>query len=442
MICGPSGVGKTLFLHIYKKLCREKRGDNCRIKTVNCSHFSGDLARSELFGHIKSAFTGAVQDKDGWIKSADNGILVLEEIGDLPKETQANLLTFIETGEFHKVGSTETEKASVKIVGATNRAENLRSDFRYRFFPVNIPPLYERRQDVLYYLACKFPHLIAMLAPWEIMTLLAHNWPGNVREIESLGRLLTCKQLIASEDAQSDTCRGALNLLESDIFALPAANSHLNNIELSQTGLGAIGNRDTTIKGYQAHQLYNNLQNFGIDVEYLETLLNRFHVGLLIHNKTCPLSHLKKYDPQADLVLDKRFDVAIYPPKREFNTAWLGFQALCTLLWSHEKENTNMLDTAATAFTIPFASANQFFDTATRNIALFNSMTAYIKKNKKDNLKLPAGTDLSIFNLAEIMKMYYRSLLASTGGNKTQAAHKAELKYSTFLDQLKKYDLK
>lgn len=262
MICGPSGVGKSLFLHIYKKLCREKEGQNCRIKTVNCSHFSGDLARSELFGHIKGAFTGAVQDKEGWIKRADNGILVLEEIGDLPKETQANLLTFVETGEFHKVGSTATETANVKIVGATNRAKNLRSDFRYRFFPVNIPPLYERRQDVLYYLADKFPHLIATLTPWEIMTLLAHNWPGNVREIENIGRLLTCKQLIASEDTQSDICRDAFNLLESDIFALPAANSHLNNIELAQTGLGAIGNRDTPLKGYQAHQLYNNLKNF------------------------------------------------------------------------------------------------------------------------------------------------------------------------------------
>jgi len=252
MICGPSGAGKALFLHIYKKLCREKYGKTCLIKTVNCSHFSGDLARSELFGHVKGAFTGAAQeDKKGWIEAADNGILVLEEIGDLPKETQANLLTFVETQEFHKVGSTEIQRAAVQIVGATNREKNLRTDFRYRFFSFYIPPLYERRQDILYYLANKYPQLIATLAPWEVMTLLAYNWPGNVREIENLGRLLMCKKRITLKDASSGISQNECDLLESDIFTLPAACSNLKHVEFKKTGLGAISYKDATLKGYQ-----------------------------------------------------------------------------------------------------------------------------------------------------------------------------------------------
>ncbi len=233
MICGPSGSGKSLFLHIYKKLCQEKHGPNCRIKTVNCSHFSGDLARSELFGHVKGAFTGAMKNTKGWIQHADNGILVLEEIGDLSREIQANLLSFVETGKFNKVGSIRTEKADVRIIATTNREENLRTDFHSRFFSFYIPPLYERRQDILYYLVHKFPDLPATLAPWEVTVLLAYNWPGNVREIEKLGRLLMCKKQTGSENASPDISEDALNLLESEIFALPAANSDMRNMACS-----------------------------------------------------------------------------------------------------------------------------------------------------------------------------------------------------------------
>lgn len=129
LIYGPSGVGKSLFLQLYKQRMREKYGSDCRIETVNCSHFGSDLSRSELFGHRHGSFTGAAYEKEGWLKRAHNCILVLEEIGDLPRETQANLLTFLETGKFHKVGGAQTEYANVQIVGATNRENELRTDF-------------------------------------------------------------------------------------------------------------------------------------------------------------------------------------------------------------------------------------------------------------------------------------------------------------------------
>ncbi len=126
---------------------------------------------------------------------------MLEEIGDLPKKTQANLLDFVETGKFHKVGSTVTEIADVQIIAATNREDDLRTDFRHRFFPFFIPPLHNRRQDILYYLADNLPQLTPALNPWEVTVLLAYNWPGNVREVEKTGALLMSKKQPDTEDA-------------------------------------------------------------------------------------------------------------------------------------------------------------------------------------------------------------------------------------------------
>ena len=99
MICGPSGVGKSLFLHIFKQLYREKAGPKPFLVTVNCSHFTGDIARSELFGHARGAFTGAVEENEGWIEKAHGGVLILEEVGDLDememKESQGMQCLFM-----------------------------------------------------------------------------------------------------------------------------------------------------------------------------------------------------------------------------------------------------------------------------------------------------------------------------------------------------------
>ena len=115
------------------------------------------MERSELFGHVEGAFTEAIRDKKGLVEKADGGMLILEEVGELPLEVQAMLLTFIETGEYRRVGDENSRKATVKIVAATNRESALRADFRYRFFSYYIRPLHERRQDILYYFYELFP---------------------------------------------------------------------------------------------------------------------------------------------------------------------------------------------------------------------------------------------------------------------------------------------
>jgi hypothetical protein len=216
IIIGDTGVGKSLFLHVYKTLyLREQeelhrqelwKGENLsdaektlkllehmkarenKIVTLNCSHYDGDTARSELFGHVKGAFTGAIKDKDGLLKDAE--VVILEEVGDLTKPTQAKLLTYMEDGKFIPIGSNKLIESKARIVAATNRPHELREDFLFRFIPFFVPALHERREDVLYYLFNKFPDLVCSLTRSEVLTLVAHHWPGNVREVERVGSLL------------------------------------------------------------------------------------------------------------------------------------------------------------------------------------------------------------------------------------------------------------
>jgi two-component system, NtrC family, response regulator len=134
-----------LFLHLFKVLKqREKKAANEDFKVVklNLATFEKELIRSELFGIKKGAFTGAIKDLKGHIHEANKGVLILEEIGELSHELQAKLLTFIEDGEFTRVGSTKPEKAKVQIIGTTNRAEEgaFREDFKARFRFFKVPP--------------------------------------------------------------------------------------------------------------------------------------------------------------------------------------------------------------------------------------------------------------------------------------------------------------
>jgi transcriptional regulator with AAA-type ATPase domain len=140
LITGPTGVGKSIFIDILQKEEVEKAKEEAvtNMIIINCAHFDPGLAESELFGHVKGAFTGATKDKKGVLAAVKNGTVVLDEIGELSENVQAKLLTFIEDGFYYKVGSTKPEVSSVRIVGVTSRKENLRKDFINRFFQFSI----------------------------------------------------------------------------------------------------------------------------------------------------------------------------------------------------------------------------------------------------------------------------------------------------------------
>jgi transcriptional regulator with GAF, ATPase, and Fis domain len=197
LICGETGVGKELIAHaLHARSARNQRP----LITVNCAALPAGLVESELFGHEKGAFTGAFQRKLGRFQLADGGTIFLDEVGELPLETQAKFLRVLERGEFERVGGTQTIKVDVRVLAATNQplerlvAEgNFRSDLFYRLnvFPITPPPLRERREDIALltnYFAQKFrirlKKNISSIDSASLERLRTYDWPGHVRELE------------------------------------------------------------------------------------------------------------------------------------------------------------------------------------------------------------------------------------------------------------------
>ena len=199
LILGESGTGKELLARAIHGISGRK--DRPLIK-VNCSALPANLIESELFGHEKGSFTGAVMRKIGRFELADGGTLFLDEIGDLPLESQVKLLRFLQDGEFERLGNSHTKKVNVRVIAATNRdLQNgieegiFRKDlyFRLNVFPVTIPPLRERIEDIpllvqhfMKKYSKKIGKRIEAVPKSVIDTLLIYPWPGNVRELENI----------------------------------------------------------------------------------------------------------------------------------------------------------------------------------------------------------------------------------------------------------------
>ncbi len=199
LILGETGTGKELFARAVHD--RSPRRDRPLVK-VNCSAISAGLVESELFGHVRGAFTGASGARMGRFEVADGGTIFLDEIGDLPLETQVKLLRVLQEREIEPVGSSQARKVDVRVIAATNRdldrdvaAGRFRADlyFRLNVFRIVVPPLREREGDVAL-LACYFADRFARefgkrvdgIAPETLERLQAYTWPGNVRELSNV----------------------------------------------------------------------------------------------------------------------------------------------------------------------------------------------------------------------------------------------------------------
>jgi DNA-binding NtrC family response regulator len=198
LITGESGTGKEMIARaIHYNSLRKSEA----FVTVDCNTLSENLLESELFGHVKGAFTGAVANKRGMFEIANNGTLFLDEFGNIPLSTQAKLLRVIQEREFRAVGSTSTQQTNVRLLAATNKdlkamvAEgSFREDLYYRInvFPVHSPALRERREDIpalafhflkIFCAALEKP--LAGISSGAMSVLMNHDWPGNVRELEN-----------------------------------------------------------------------------------------------------------------------------------------------------------------------------------------------------------------------------------------------------------------
>ena len=199
LITGESGVGKESFPQIIHQYSRRKHGQYI---AVNCGAIPEGTIDSELFGHEKGAFTGAIGERKGYFGEADGGTIFLDEVGELPMSTQARLLRVLESGEFIKVGSSKVEKTNVRIVAATNvklmqaiAEGRFREDLYYRLntVPIQMPPLRDRGEDVVLLFrkfasdfAEKYRMPAIQLTDDAKQVLMAYSWPGNVRQLKNV----------------------------------------------------------------------------------------------------------------------------------------------------------------------------------------------------------------------------------------------------------------
>ncbi len=198
LIHGETGTGKELIARALHE--GSSRRERPMIK-LNCSAISAGLVESELFGHVKGAFTGATDRRIGRFELADGGTLFLDEVSELPLETQAKLLRVLQEQEFEPVGSSRTQKVNVRVIAATNRdlaadsrGGRFRADLFYRLnvFPIELPPLRDRPEDIealavhfMRRMGRKMGKVLTEIEPETLRALKAHPWPGNIRDLQN-----------------------------------------------------------------------------------------------------------------------------------------------------------------------------------------------------------------------------------------------------------------
>jgi len=199
LLLGETGTGKELIARAIHNCSR--RRDREFVK-LNCAAIPSGLLESELFGHERGAFTGAITQKTGRVELADQGSLFLDEIGDIPLELQPKLLRVLQEREFERLGSTRTKKVDVRVVAATHRdleemilKKQFRSDLYYRLnvFPISIPPLRERPEDIpllvrhfMEQASRRMNKAIDSIPSGTMEALTQYRWPGNIRELENV----------------------------------------------------------------------------------------------------------------------------------------------------------------------------------------------------------------------------------------------------------------
>ena len=199
LITGESGTGKEL---VAREIHRRSRRKDRPMVRVNCASIPKELYESEFFGHVKGAFTGALRDRAGRFEAADGGTLFLDEVGEIPVELQSKLLRILQEGEYERVGDEKTRKVDVRVIAATNRnlsreveTGRFRQDlyFRLNVFPIEVPPLRRRKEDIPLITARFFDHIrkqlnceVTGLTQSEVLRLQEYDWPGNIRELQNV----------------------------------------------------------------------------------------------------------------------------------------------------------------------------------------------------------------------------------------------------------------
>ena len=289
LVVGESGVGKEVIANMIH--ARSRRAKKPMVK-LNCAAFPQTMIEGELFGYVKGAFTGAVNDFPGMIAAADGGTLFLDEISDMPADLQTRFLRVLQEHEYRHLGSTEILKADFRVIASTNRpiaqalSENrLRSDLYYRLntFQLEVPPLRERKEDI--------PPLIALflrqfsqqlgksepdIAPEAFQKLLDYAWPGNVRELQNAieyAVVLTRQDLIGVKELPAEIQLPVVlqQTGRSPVAAGRTGVQSLDDVErntILQALADCHGNKKKAAEllGIQRPTLYNKMKRYAIEI--------------------------------------------------------------------------------------------------------------------------------------------------------------------------------
>lgn len=284
LITGETGTGKELAAHAFHQFGPRA---NKRLRTVNCSAVVETLFESELFGHVRGAFTGATEHKAGVFESADGGTLFLDEIGELPLAVQAKLLRVMENGEVQRVGAVESRRVDVRLIAATNRdlaaesaAGRFRSDLYYRLniAEVHLPPLRDRIEDLPYLTAAfvrafaqRFDKPVTGISPQAERLLAAQSWKGNVRQLRNVierACMLADDQLITETELSRILQAPAAESIQSE--PLPVVSSRpappLDRDQILSTMEQAHGNKAVAARllGVSRRAFYRQLERHGL----------------------------------------------------------------------------------------------------------------------------------------------------------------------------------
>lgn len=268
LITGESGTGKEVFARAIHKLSPRK---NKPMVSVNCGAIPEGLLESELFGHERGAFTGAVATKKGYFELADGGTILLDEIGEMPLQTQVKLLRVLESGEFMRVGSGELKKVDVHVLAATNRdlgemvkKNQFRKDLYYRLKAVSlhIPPLRERKEDIPLFIEHFVKETVAKnnlqfagFTEEALQVIYNYSWPGNIRELKNFIETVTV--LAKGQTVTAEMAREHLHHYEETIepnYALPMPASK-------------------TVEQAERELIYKALLSLGVELREMKNML-------------------------------------------------------------------------------------------------------------------------------------------------------------------------
>ena len=286
LITGESGVGKEVIANLIHH--RSRRSERPMVK-LNCAAFPQTMIEGELFGYVKGAFTGAMNDFPGMIAAAHGSTLFLDEISDMPADLQTRFLRVLQEREFRPLGSTRTLKADFRVIAATNRpiakalAENrLRSDLYYRIntFQIDVPPLRERKQDIpplVAFFVKQFAQQLGKsepeIAPEAFQKLLDYSWPGNVRELQNVieyAVVLSRQNMIGTKELPRELqLPVALQHIGGSVPAQGVQSlDDMERVTILQALAQCHGNKKKAAEllGIQRPTLYNKLKRYAIEL--------------------------------------------------------------------------------------------------------------------------------------------------------------------------------